>query len=368
MKREPECATPSGAGTRSSCDEDAEQALADLRTGFERAARANPSQLSERFYRFGGGVVRLRVVGHALARLIDHPFAHLRLAAEPAGDPDLSIDLFDAAETGTPCQLRSSPLARGHVTASADGRILVQERDSMKSAFDRHDGQIVSLAAGAELMPLTEHRCPLYLLLLLWHQDRGLPTVHAGLVARAGAGVLLGGPGGAGKSTTSLCCLLAGFQYLSDDYVALENISDGTFVGHGLYASAYLAPDHLERFPHLLPHAVEGTRPEEAKHAVLLADLFPDRLGRSATIRALVLPRVSRGRSTVVRPARKTEALLRLAPSSILQVPQANTGQRSFRHLSRLVESVPTFWLELGRDMEEIPQRVSEILAEVCDA
>src|SRR4029453_11571125 len=136
MTREPECAPPSVGSTRCH-DGDAEQALAALRTGFERGARAHPSLLSETFYRFGGGVVRMRVVGHALARLIDRAFAHLRLPAEPAGAPDLRIDLFDAAATGTPCHLRSSPLMRGHVTASADGRILVQERDSMKSAFDR---------------------------------------------------------------------------------------------------------------------------------------------------------------------------------------------------------------------------------------
>jgi len=33
--------------------------------------------------------------------------------------------------------------------------------------------------------------------------------------------------------------------------------------------------------------------------------------------------------------------------------------------LVQLVEQMPTYWLELGRDLTEIPKRVAELLAEV---
>ena len=238
---------------------------------------------------------------------------------------------------------------RGHVSSSADGHLLVQERESMKSAFDRRQSPYCEPCRRYQTaLPLTEHGQPSHQLLLLWHQDRGLPMAHAGLVALGRSAVLLGGPGGAGKSTTSLCCLLDSFRYLSDDYVAIEACDDGTFVGHGLYASAHVDPKHLKRFPRLRSLAIKGTRPEEEKDVVLLEQDFADHLEPSATIRALVLPRVVGGAETTARLATKTEALLRLAPSSVLQLPQGKSGQYSFSHLASLVEAVPTYWLELG--------------------
>ncbi len=348
----------------STSDGEAESAWADLSSEFDRSTRTHRSILTERFYVFGGGVARIRVVGLALADLFDRPFAHLRLENQPIQEPDLKIDLVDASETGIPCKLRSSPLVRGHMSSSADGHLLVQERESIKSAFDRREGRIVSLVADAAFLPLSEHSSPLHLMLLLWHRDRGLPMAHAGLVAIDGSAVLLGGPGGAGKSTVSLCCLLDGFSYLSDDYVALEALTDGTFVGHGLYATARVVPDHLKRFPQLHSQALKGTRPEEDKNVVQLAAHFSNQLKSSARIRALVLPRVCDGQETIIRPATKTEALLRLAPSSVLQLPLGKSGRDSFDHLARMIESVPTFWMELGPDLGEIPKRVRGILAE----
>jgi len=346
-------------------DTEVEKAFAELAAGYERAASRYGKLRTERFYTFGGRVVRVRTVGKTLANLVNRPWTHLRMG-DPARDPDLRIDLFDAAETNTPCRLRSSSLHRGNVSGTADGRVLVQERECMKSGFDRQARHIVSVITRTSDLPHTEHGRPLYQLLLLWHQDRGLHTAHAGLVARDGAAALLGGPRWAGKSTTALSCRQAGVDYLSDDYVALEALPDGGFIGYGLYASAHVAPAHLERFPRLVPHAVKDGRSVEEKRVVLLGDIFPDQLTPSAPIRALVLPRVTGGAATRARPATKTEALLRLAPSSILRLPQAHLGQRGFAHLTSLVERVPAFWLELGDDLDAIPKVVSGILSGVA--
>jgi hypothetical protein len=56
------------------------------------------------------------------------------------------------------------------------------------------------------------------------------------------------------------------------------------------------------------------------------------------------------------------EALLRLAPSSLILLPYAGVAAGEFEKLSTFLQEVPTYWLELGFDMEEIPVKIGEIL------
>jgi hypothetical protein len=156
---------------------------------------------------------------------------------------------------------------------------------------------------------------------------------------------------------------VAGLRFLADDYVGLEEKEDGTYVGHSLYSSSHFDPAHLERFPALVPHARPGTLPIEDKSLVLLADVFPGRFAPSATIRAVALPVVRDHEAARIRPARRSEALLRLAPSSILLLPHAGVSGDGFAKMARLLESVPVYWLELGRDLASIPARIEELLA-----
>jgi hypothetical protein len=43
-------------------------------------------------------------------------------------------------------------------------------------------------------------------------------------------------------------------------------------------------------------------------------------------------------------------------------LPYGGIAAGEFEKLSRFLEDVPTYWLELGGGMEEIPHRIDEIL------
>jgi hypothetical protein len=192
--------------------------------------------------------------------------------------------------------------------------------------------------------------------------------IHAGLVARNGQGVLFAGKSGSGKSTSALACLCAGFHFLSEDYVAVEQRPDSSFAGHSVYNSVFLNTDHLARFPSLSRYVLPGHFPYEKKSVLLLSQVFPERLARVAPIRALVLPRLV---TTVPRvcPASKGEALLALGPSSLLQIPNRRLGMRGFATLARLVEQIPSYWLDIRRDeIDAIPYQVEKVLARVSQA
>jgi hypothetical protein len=112
----------------------------------------------------------------------------------------------------------------------------------------------------------------------------------------------------------------------------------------------------------LAPYIIRGEPPEETKSVIILSQAFPERLKRSIQINALALVRVRDGAKSSVRPASKAEALLTLAPSSLLQIPNRSLGISGFQLLANLVEQVPCYWLDIGSDFESIADHVRELL------
>jgi hypothetical protein len=199
-------------------------------------------------------------------------------------------------------------------------------------------------------------------LLPLWYFDRGISVVHAGLVGREARGILVGGPGDAGKSTTALACVCAGFAFLSDDHIGLQQLEDGSFLGHSLFSSTRLASAQLERFPLLRPHAMPSDLSAEPKSLVFLSQVLPERLARSMPVCAIALPKIVDAPYCRLTPASRGEALRALAPSTLLQMAP-RPGPEGLQLLARLVKCVPGYWLELGRDMAGIPQLLDEVLS-----
>ena len=336
-----------------------------MREAFRQTAKSNPDGLCESGYRFAGRSVRMRIVGRELAKHIALPFSHLRADTRSSTASQLSIDLWDENETGIRCWARSSnPDGRWRqVTGlSSEGRFLLQELPNTLVGYDRADARIVGSIAWSDGLFVYEQAKPLARLLLEWHNDRNVQVIHAGLVSRHGQGILFAGKSGSGKSTAALACLCDGFDFLSEDYVGLERLHDGCLVGHSLYSSVFLERSHLALFPSLLPHAIEDRAGRDKKSAVILSQVLPGRMAQVARVRALVVTSVVSVSESRYRPTSKGQALLSLGPSSLLQIP--SQGVRGFDALCQLVERVPCYCLELGRDLTSIPRRVEEILLE----
>jgi hypothetical protein len=339
-----------------------------MRTLFAEAKNLHPHAFRESRYILGGQPVRLRVVGRTLAGVMDLPFAHLRAPDDLTAADYLTIELWDEAETGVTCGLGSTrddldlhPILKH----SPDRRYVSYQLQHTLIYLDQPSAHMLGCAESAAELSLYERGRPLHVPLSLWHKNRDVPLIHAGLVARNGRGVLLVGPGGSGKSTSALTSACAGFDFLSDDLVGLESLPDGTFVGHSLYSSTFMDPDHLERFPLLRGHAVPRRYWFEKKHLVLLSRIAALAFTPSSQISALVLPRVRHLAEAQLRPASKGEALMALAPSSLL-VGDRSRGRESFDKQAKLVEQVPCYRLDLG-GVDEVPRLLDSLLAEIVD-
>jgi hypothetical protein len=149
------------------------------------------------------------------------------------------------------------------LTSVADGRLVRHQLPHTTVWLDREAQAIVGSVSSADDLSLYERGKPLHYLLSLWHNDRGTFVTHGALVARGDAGVLLAGAGGSGKSTTTAACSSADFACVGDYCIGLERRPDGTFAGHGLFASIWLDDDALSRLPRFADGAVSGARPGE---------------------------------------------------------------------------------------------------------
>jgi hypothetical protein len=350
---------------------DGEAAFAAMRTDFERAVKRYPDEVHQSFYSFAGRSVRIRVVGRELARYIVRPFAHLHATDPHPLKPQLAIDLWDDNKT----ELRQPPgpeyedLPWSESTVQSTGdRFLAQRLPHTFSCLDRQASHIVAAVAWHDRIFIYERAKPLARLLLTWHNDRDVQIIHTALVARDGKGILLVGKSGSGKSTSSLACIAAGFDYLSEDYVGLEECADGSFLGHSLYNSVFVKTTHLARFEELFAYACKGRLPHEEKSVIVLSQLFPERLQKSVPIRALAFPQIGNVERTEFRPASKGEALLALGPSSLLQIPNRRLGKQVFGRLAELVARVPCYCLRLGRDLRSIPTCVDDLLSQLGPA
>jgi hypothetical protein len=307
-------------------------------------------------------------MGRELARHIVLPISHLRTEARTGIPDQLAIDIWDeniVIGNGSLDSFREDGEWYETTLKSPDGRFIGQRLPYTVSCFDRQCRHIVASIAWNERISNYERAKPLARLLLEWHNDRNVQMIHAALVARHDQGLLVVGKRGAGKSTFALACIIAGLDYVSEDFVGLERRSEHSFVGHGLYNSLFLEAGTLAEFGDIIPYGMKSPFSSEEKSAVILSEVFPERLKSAVSIRAVAVLCVADVMQPTLRPASKGEALLALGPSSLLQIPNRQLGTRGFARLTQLVEEVPCYRVQVGATVESAAASAERVLTEV---
>lgn len=312
-------------------------------------------------------VQHLRIAGEAIelaatdsiASFLLPPFAHLTV--DRAQEPALRIAVA-ALDERDPLAAILDTFPDSGVLAT-EGEQVLHLHPQAAVTLDRSGGMLYALMRNDAGRGIASwHRAkPLQVPLSIFFADRGIDLLHGGLVSLRGQGVLIAGVGGSGKSTLTLASLLAGLDILGDDCVAMRKTGE-SFTGYSVFASTTLERDHLRNFPSLT-RTLERSASTDAKQVLPLAMLEPERTAIATTIRAIMLPRVTRGASVTVTPAAPRDALLALAPSSILRraVPPAAALAR----MAALARAVPAYRLEMG-PVEEAGSTMRAFLEEIC--
>jgi len=342
---------------------DIEDAIAGLGVAFAEVESRISGELIESEYQIAGYKVLLRIVGRELAADVERSLCHL--CVRNGAIPDLAIEIWDDEAVG-PAGWTDWPENvdfYGTLSVAEGARFVLNQRPSSVMLLDRRENHVTGCVRRRSSLFLDERARPFHRLLSIWLDDRDIQFIHAALTVAEDQGLLFVGSGGSGKSTTSVACFLSGFAFLSDDFVALQKTDNGRLIGHSLYATCLLANDHVKRFPSLAQIVRPPNHGIELKSVAYLADHQGGRFAADTDIAAVILPQVVDRPLTTYRRAKPMEAMLALAPSSVNILPGA--VHSSLDKLSKLVTSVPSFWLELGHDVGQIGPTVRQICQEL---
>lgn len=363
-------------------------ALDTLRAQFATAAGAAPI---ERWFRIARGSIRLRFASVEMDEAVSPAFEHLEI--EPAARPQLDVSIWDAARSGTMAPPEPSGVSDEdgpgvsyyHATADDRVRSIYEVGAKALSALDTQTLEGWYWAADALELPYWDRAAPIRHLIHWWLGSSGIQQVHGGAVGSDDGGLLLVGPGGSGKSTSTLACLDSKIKFAGDDYVAVST-EPSPWV-HSIYNSGKLEPEHFERFPHLATPATETAILEKRyldryghlpqlwerwlaegrtgrlhRKVILYAhERFPASMSQGFPLKGIAFPRVTDEAKTRLVPLPRARALAALAPTSLIQFYPARPG--ALRLMAELVSSVPTFTLALGTDIPAIPDAIADALA-----
>ena len=184
---------------------------------------------------------------------------------------------------------------------------------------------------------------------LLGRMHRAL--VHAaGIVAPDGRAWLLAGDTHAGKSTTVVNLLSAGWRFVSDDNLVLFRGADGRMGVEG-----WPRRFHLDE-------GWEDGAPRHRRGEVHPHERWPGQWLRSAPLAGLVFPRIAADRPTELSPLAASEGLgglLRQSPWLLADRASAPEILASLRAACEL----PSYSLRLGLDSYRDTDRLLEVLA-----
>jgi hypothetical protein len=288
---------------------------------------------------------------------------HLRLPDDAAAD--LDVRLFDSASTGAemappPCPQRSFT-DRGNIWGFDSPRILsaFQYGEFSVNLLDVETRTAVFWVQDAAALPFWTTAAPLRSMLGWWLRLNGHHLIHGAVVGTGDGVALIPGKGGSGKSTTALTCLRAGMTYIGDDYVGIGLEPEPR--AFSLYCTGKVAPAQAARFPDLAKRATVGREGNYEKAVFFLLPELAGQMRRELPLRAVLLPRITGRPPTSLAPADALAVERAAAFTTISQIP--HSGQPTIEFIRRMVDAVPRAAVELGTDLEKIPEVVARSVA-----
>ncbi|MBN1363514.1 MAG: glycosyltransferase [Syntrophaceae bacterium] len=317
------------------------------------------------YYRIGDSTVCLKFAGNQLVPYLTPALDHLRLADDSI--PDLTICIWDSASTHV--KMIPPPCTVDCFTDRGD--IWGFNSKRFKTAFHWVEDSVNLMDLKTKIgffwvqqtdkLPFWVVASPLRTLFHWWMEKNGCQLLHAAAVGTEQGAVLITGKGGVGKSTTALSCLQEGFYYLADDYVVVRLSPEP--VVYSLYNTAKLNGDHVENFPNLSQYVKNLEKVDREKAVLFLKTPFKKKIITQMHLQAVLTPAIVNRRNSAIGYVSKREMQNALSFTTMSQLP--NIGRYTYDFIGRLIDALPSYTLEIGRDFTKIPTAVSELLTNI---
>jgi len=206
------------------------------------------------------------------------------------------------------------------------------------------------------------------MVMALWLERRGVPTLHASAVTIGDRAVGFLATRGGGKTSTAAACTAAGHPLLTDDLLALGEEATG-LTGKRGWPALRLWPDQGHHFVKDYEHA-PLVHPDYDKRRVPVGTGFGTFAAAPAPLARLYVPERHPDASTpvTVTPLTPQEALVTLIRHSFLprEVQRYGLQPQRLRTLGRLVAEVPISVLRFPTGFDRLSQVVGAIEADVA--
>ena len=313
-------------------------------------------------FQINGIQIKLVFAGQAMLTEMTAAFKHLQTTRKQ--EPDLTIYCWDSVSTQTPLTFfpwsnKAHSLKREIPYFRQNGMHIAYRRESeVLSLLNSHTRTGLFWTREASLLPYYEKASPMRTLLQWQMQSMNRLCIHSAAVAAGNKGVLLAGREKAGKSTSSLFCLLAGMQFAGDDYVVLQE--NGNYWAYSLYSTLKLEAHAAKEMPDILAKADNIQQLNSEKAVLYLQKHYPEQLPGGFPVLAVLLPQIAGIKRTMIRKATSGEGMKALAPTTLFLQP--GLRKEAFVFLTRFFQKTPCFWLDLGTDISEIPMAIDQFV------
>ena len=184
---------------------------------------------------------------------------------------------------------------------------------------------------------------------------RGYYMLHGFAVARQGQAALLVGQSHSGKTTTGLALLHAGWEFLGNDTVVLQERADG------VYALPFpgrpgIRPYSFELLPWLRDKQLEYI--SEDQWLLPIAD-WPGGWGEAARVNLVYFPQIAGRGLSQRQPVSASAAVARLLEQSGQKWDSQNTAQ-NLPFWERFGRQISSYLVRLGEDMVQTADLLSD--------
>lgn len=315
-------------------------------------ARINLPEI-KKTYNIGGRNILIHFYGEKTANILSLSIRHQEISSKIK--PDLTIYAWDSVST------------KHEVAAPWETYDLGQEGDltgvyiggeESLNFYDKSTKTGFFWTQDVTKVPTSVLGAPFRTIFHWFLEESKIHLVHGAVVGENGKSLLLTAKSGSGKSTSAISCILDGMDYLSDDYIAIED-STSKIITHNIYHSAKVTKDGLKIFPELEKIVFNKNFPDREKAVMIMSDIFPNQVKKQSELRAILIPKITGGNTQIVK-ASKIEAILAIAPTTLLQLPLSPTN--NLTHFKQIIEKIPCYFLELGVDIRGIPEILKKFL------
>lgn len=312
----------------------------------------------------GPFLARVRCTSWALHERLRRPLAHLQVLASQRL-PDFTIDLIDGRASA--CEDLALPWPAQRISPEQDTceyqdgpYLFTLHGNVVLTGVHYPTNRTVGCVRDPLDWPLEHYKQAIFITFYQHLRRRGLHLVHASAIGRNGKVMLIAGSSGAGKTTTMLTCVRAGFEFLGDDTTLVQSAPGDGVQAVSLLNTVNVTDQTLAWFPELVPHLSDKTN-LKGKRLALVDDVYPGCVALNGTVGLILVPEVTSQARTTVQPASKAALLSAMLPYS-LDLQDAAMAREHLEFLARLLETHPSYRLLLGQDRERLPQLLGQLL------